>query len=511
VIGSPGSTLWLLHHEIRLAWRRMLGGRRGRVRLIAFAVVGVAFGVAGVPLALALRKFEIPVNSLSVLAACAASLVIFTLMLSQTLAGAADALYARGDLDLLFSSPVNPRKVLTVRFAALAGSAFIAFALLTGPFIIPMAVFGHWRWLSFFVVLGSLSLAASGTGLAMSVGLFALIGPRRTRVVAQILAAIIGAAFFLTSQTRAILGARSSSVWLQVFNAASDPSLRIPTIASWPLRAVLGDPLPLATFAIVGTAIFVGVTAWLSRRFAADASAAQGADNGVQRASRRVAGAFVGGVFAVTFQKEMRLITRDIALIAQVLLRVLYLLPASFLLVRNAASHMDWVLPGGAAVIAFLSGQVGASLTWITVSAEETPELIACAPASNATVRNAKLAAGLAPLAALLIIPLCIVGSISPLTGLAAALGASYAAIAAGLINAWHPTPGKRSEFRRRRTGSLLMSLVLILISLFICGATALVAIGSPFAIGPAIAAGAALLVMRRSPGQIADAIAAQT
>ena len=38
--------------------------------------------------------------------------VILTLMLSGTLAGAADTLYERGDLDLLFSSPLAPRKVL---------------------------------------------------------------------------------------------------------------------------------------------------------------------------------------------------------------------------------------------------------------------------------------------------------------------------------------------------------------------------------------------------------------
>jgi ABC-2 type transport system permease protein len=511
VIGRPGSTLWLLSHEIRLSWRGLIGGRRGKVRLAAFGVLGLAFGVAGVPLALALRDYELPVNPLSILAADFACLVIFTLMLSQTLAGAADALYTRGDLDLLFSSPLNPRMTLTVRFASLAATAFTAFALLMLPFLVPMAIFGHWRWLSALLLLGALALGASGTGLAVSVGLFAVIGPRRTRAVAQILAAIIGAAFFLTSQLRTLLGERSTSLWLQLIGAASDPRLRLPPLASWPIRAALGDPLPLAVMLAAGAGVFFLVTAWLSRRFAADAASAQGADVG-RRVSRGVAGPFTGGVFAATFVKELRLLTRDIALLAQVLLRVLYLLPVTFLLLRSAAGHEIFALPGGAAAITFMAGQVGASLTWITVSAEEAPELLMCAPASTARVRNAKLVAGLAPLGLLLAVPLAIVTVASPLAGLAATAGAVAAAYAAGLINAWYPTPGKRSDFlRRRRSGSLLTGLAYLFVSALIAGAAALVAAGLVWiALAPAALALAALFVLRRSPARIAEALAAQ-
>jgi ABC-2 type transport system permease protein len=512
VIGRPGSTIWLLGHEIRLSWRGLIGGRRGRVRLIVLGVLGVAFAIGGVPIALALRRFDVPVDTLSILAADAGCVVIFTLLVSQTLAGAADALYARGDLDLLFSSPLEPRKTLTVRFAALAGSAFTAFALLASPLMIPLAIFGHWRWLALYPALGALALAASGTGLALAVALFALIGPRRTRAVAQILAAIIGAAFFLTSQIRTIFGARAESIWTQVADTAGDPSLRLPPLAAWPLRAVTGDPLPLATMLIVGAAIFTGVTAWLSRRFAADAASAQGADTSSRRVARGVAAPFTGGVFASTLIKEFRLLARDIALLAQVLLRVLYLLPVTFLLLRNATGHQSWALPGGAAAITFMAGQVASSLTWITVSAEEAPELLQCAPAASATVRNAKLVAGLTPLALLLAIPLGVVIVAAPLTGLAATAGAAAAAISAGLINAWYPTPGKRSDFlRRRRSGSLLTGLALFFVSLLIAATTALAAVGLPWALIPAVLAGAALLALRRSPAKIAEALAAQT
>ncbi len=509
MIGPPGSTLWLLSHEMRLAWRGFFGGKQRVRRVVALAIAGGLFLVLALPLAWAIRGFEPPVNTVTILIADVAAVMIFSLMLSQTLAGAADALYARGDLDLLFSSPLDPRKTLTVRFAALAATAFSAFALLALPFLVPLAIFGHWRWLALFPMLAALALIASAVGLALAVALFALIGPKRTRAVAQILAAVIGAGFFLVSQSRTLFGARSTTIFLQVMAAAGDPRLKLPPLADWPLRAALGQPVPLLSMLALGAGLFLVVTAWLSRRFAADAAAAQGTDAGRRRAAGAGLGAFAGGAFAATFMKEVRILRRDIALMAQVLLRTLYLLPAAFLVIRNAGEHASLALPGGAAVIAFLSGQVASTLTWLTLSAEEAPELIACAPAAPAAVRNAKLAAGLAPLIAILVLPLAALTWLAPAAGLAAVLGAAAAAIAAGMINAWYPTPGKRSEFRRRRTGSLLTGLALLFVSLLIGAATALVAIGSPFALIPAALAAAFLLVMRRSPAQIADALAA--
>jgi ABC-2 type transport system permease protein len=510
VIGRPGSTLWLLGCEMRLSWRGIWGTRRFRLRAISLAVVGVGFLAIGVPLALALQDTELPRNAYTILGADVGSLLIFTLMLSQTLAGATEALYTRGDLDLLFSAPISPRKVLTVRFASLAASAFSAFALLVLPFLIPLAIFGHWPWLAVLPVLAAYALAASGTGLALAVALFRLIGPKRTRTVAQLIAAVIGAAFFLTSQVRSLLGGQgASSLWQQVAASAGDPSLRLPPGADWPLRAMLGEPLPLAGLLIVGLGLFAATSTWLSRRFAADAAAAQGADVGVARTPGKAPGAFVSGAFAATFVKEQRLLWRDIGLISQVLLRTLYLLPVTFLVVRNAGSHSMFALPGGAAAIAFLAGQVGGSLTWITLSAEDAPELLASAPAGATTLRAAKLAAGLAPLAALLVIPLAVLTWLAPIVGLAALLGSTATAGASGMINAWHPNPGKRSEFRRRRQGSLLVTFAQLLITLMIGGATALAALGLVWALIPAGVAALLLLLMRRSPARIAEALAA--
>ena len=63
MIGRPGSTLWLMANEARLGWRGLVGGPRARRRIITLAVLGAVFGLMGVPVALALRRVEVPVNA----------------------------------------------------------------------------------------------------------------------------------------------------------------------------------------------------------------------------------------------------------------------------------------------------------------------------------------------------------------------------------------------------------------------------------------------------------------
>lgn len=511
MIGRPGSTLWLLAAEMRLGVRDMLG-RRGPMRLvfIGAGVLALVFAL-GLPVATALRGVEIPISPMSVLIADAAMIVVFTLMLSQSLAAAAQSLYTRGDLDLLFSAPIAPRKVLTVRCAAIALNAFTAFALLIGAPLLPIAIMGHWRWLSVLLVLAALAMAASACGLLLAMGLFRLIGARRTRTVAQIMAALIGAAFFLGSQARNILGGhQAANLWITLAQTARESRFHPPPAAAWPLRAMLGEPAPLAGLAAAAALLFLGSSQWLGTRFAADAAAAGGVDlAGAPRARSGPVGAFATGALAATFRKEMRLLWRDAALLAQVFLRVLYLLPLAFLVLRNAGSHMTYALPAGVAALAFMTGQVSGTLSWVTVSAEDAPDLLACCPAPIAVLIRAKLAAALTPVAALLVLPLLALIVIAPAAGLAATAGCSAAAMASSLINVWYNKPAKRSDFRRRRSGSWLGAFFQTLVTALIGVATAAAAYPSVLALIPAVIAGGALLLMRRSDDQIAQSLRA--
>lgn len=512
-LASPGSTPWLLAHEMRLHWRNFRAGRAGRGArgLVGLAVVGAVLLGGGVLAALGLRDVEVPINPLSVSLAALGCAVVFTLMLSQTLIAASEALYERGDLDLLFSSPIKPAKVLFVRSLGVAGGVSTVFLVFAVPLLAPAVVWGHPGWIGVFGVLGALALAAAAVGLLLAMGLFALIGPRRTRVVAQVMAALVGAVFFLVSQAQTLLGERrSDSLFGEIVRQARDGRLEPPAVLSLPLRAMLGEPLPLLALLAGAAALFWLASATLGRRFSDAAAATQGKTGG-RPARERPGGrgrAFAGGPFLATLRKELRLIGRDAALLSQVLLRVLYLIPTAVLLSRNAAEGTGAALAGGAGVVAFLAGQVAGSLAWITLSAEDAPDLLAVSPAGIRTLRRAKLAAALIPTALLLAAPIAALAWFAPAVAAWTVLGAVLAAWSSGLINVWRQRPGKRSEFRRRGGASWIVTVAEILVSTLLAGATSLAVAGFPaWSLIPLVLAGGALLSLRRSDAQIARSL----
>ncbi|WP_297511799.1 hypothetical protein [uncultured Caulobacter sp.] len=508
---KPASTPWLLAHELRLAWRGVWSKRasRGVGSLIAFAILGGMMLIGGIAAGLGLRGHQIPVIPLSVAISDLVLAVIMTLMLSTTLAASADALYERGDLDLLFSSPLTPRKVLFVRALAMAVNAGLFFMVPAVLLVTPSIVLGHPAWAGLFVLLAAASLAASGVGLLLAMALFALIGPRRTRTVAQVMAALIGAAFFLASQYRNLMGRQASeTLFARVAKEASHGAFKPPPFADIPLRAALGQPLPLLIVAAIGLGLFLFAAQTLGRRFADAAAATAGAET--RKAAKGPTRAFAAGAFQATVRKELRLVARDAALLSQVLLRVLYMLPLAFVLARNAAHMPAWALAGPAAAVTFLAGQVAGSLAWITISAEDTPDLLAISPTPIGVLNRAKLTAALVPVALLLAIPIAVMAWFAPLAAFWAALGAGLAAWSAGLINVWRQKPGKRADFRRRRGGSVLTALAETMITLLIGVATGLAVAGLlAWAPLPLIVAGALMMALRRTDEQIAQALRA--
>jgi ABC-2 type transport system permease protein len=509
---APGSTVWLLRHELRLSLRGLLAGRaRGRAGMIwaTVALPVLLMAVGGAPLGFALRDVEMPMTPAAMLIAGAVTAMVFTLMLSQTLAAAVEALYLRADLDLLFSSPIAARKVLTVRFLGVALSVCAVFAFFLAPFVLPIAVFGHPAWLASLLVLLDIGLAASAAGLLLAAALFRLIGPRRTRTVGQVLAALIGAAFFLASQARNILGGvRAESLFVSLVRVSKQTGFHLLPGADLPLRAVVGEPLPLLIVTAVGVGAFLLANTLLGRAFARDAASASGADTARSRARGGV-GAFAGGAFAVTLRKELRLLARDPALLSQVLLRVLYMLPLGFVLLRQAGSHQSYVLPGGAAALVVLAGHVAGSLAWVTISAEDAPDLLACAPAGVRTLRRAKLAAAFLPTAVMLAIVLVPLLVLAPWVGLVATAGCAAATVASGYLNLWWQKPGKRADFRRRRASSWLVAMAELFVGLLIAAATGLLAAGVWWAVIPAALAALITFGLRRSDTRIQAALRA--
>jgi len=459
----PGSAAWLLRHELRLALRKV-GFRSSRPWLIAATVLWLAYHVAPWAVLYAGGSVETTAatgasghaGAVGVMVG-AALWAMFTLMLSHAITYSVDALFERGDLDLLLASPLEPRHVFMARGLGVAVSCVTLYALLLLPFAHVGLVTGHARLMAIYPALLALALLAAAGGLALTMWLVRLLGVRRARTVAQLLGAFVGAAFFLVVQAGNLFGdARLGNWWQAVRSAAeSESSWWLAQLIRMPFDAMRGEPAALAALLALGLGAFAGTVAFTARRFhlgTQESTAA--ARNGKPRADLALAPRplhFRSGLVLVVLTKEWRLIARDPQLVAQTLLQVLYLLPLIFIGGRQG-DFGQVLIPG----LVLGATSLASGLSWITVAAEDAPELVAAAPVDRGRVRRLKLLAALLPVW-LLVSPLLVfLAATRPLASLVFGACVLGATVSAGLIHLNVSQPGDRRQMNRRGKGNKL-------------------------------------------------------
>ncbi|MEZ5972532.1 MAG: hypothetical protein R3C31_12040 [Hyphomonadaceae bacterium] len=460
---GPGGVLFLLSHEMLLTWRNFRASGKGRHvrRAIFYTFITAALGFGGYWAARLLSEFtpEPTVAMLGVTGGVFA--ILLSLMLSQALMLITESLYQRGDLDLLLSSPIPLWRVVLVRMSAIAINVGIFYLILVAAVCVWLPSFGGWPWVGFAPAVLLLTLFATAVALVLARILFAVIGPKNTRVVAQILGSLIGAAFFVASQVPRFSEDESrAQAMRQIFEAAV-PVLGDPiSPLSLPARAAFGLNGDLAIWAAVAAGSFLLAVWWYASGFARDAAAIAGLGQRRKRNTRAARG-MRGGVRATLVSKEWRLLRRDPLLLSQILLPLLYFAPLFVVFGSqvNDGGMTRLSAAGVASAFVLIATSFAASLAWLTVSAEDAPDLITSAPVSRDEVDNAKAVAAGAPSALLLLLPVIGVGAfVSPMAGFWLALGGSAAIISTCLIAIWHQTPGNRKEFRRRTRGSLMLN-----------------------------------------------------
>lgn len=463
---APGSTLWLLGHELRLAWYNSAvsgGKRRPGIASIVVWIVGwavmhaAAFGVLS-----SLGRHPADPALLGVLAG-AVLLVISTFMLSGALKACTLALFERGDLDLLLSSPLPSRSIFSVRLLGVAASSAALFLFLFTPFAHVALFLGRPGWLAIYPTVAALALVIACAAMLLTLALVRLFGARRTRVLAQVLAAVAGALLFLLSQSFNFIFHGDDRALAQSARHMIEHGVLAPDSPLWlPGRAALGEPLPLlALAALAGAACWLTV-ARTHRFFVKGLQQAAGIGHAAPRAAGGVRFRFRRSLFDTVVVKEWRLIARDPHLISQVLLQVVYLVPLLFVILRND----DASGPAIAAGLTLLSSSLTAALAWIVISAEDAPDLLLSSPAAMRTIRLAKLAAAtMLPLLAVAL-PLLWMIAHGPLAGLMTAFTVTGAVLSAALVVLWVGRPAPRSNFKTRGKENFLCSMLELAVSL---------------------------------------------
>jgi len=480
----PCSLAWFARHELRLAWRdglfMMTAGGRRRLRGVVIGVVLFALFMHLVAL-LMLGPYAplggAPDRTVLVFVT-AGALLAASAMLSQALESVTRAFYARADLDLILASPAALRRLFAVRIGAMVLQVSLMAALLAAPFVDVLALKGGVRWLGAYGVVAAMGCASVALAVALAAALFRLLGPRRTRLVAQVAAAVIGAAFVIGLQAAAILSYGSLSRFAVLRSQALSGRLPAPESPFWwPARAILGDPLALA--AVLGASLLLlgAAIVFLAPRFARYAVAAASWAEGAPRRRRRRMGFRRGSPAQALRRKEWTLLRRDPWLLSQTLMQLLYLLPPGLLLWRSFAdgAAVAVLVP----VLIMAAGQLAGGLAWLAISGEDAPDLVATAPVLAGRVLRAKTEAVMAGIAVVFLPFVAAMTLVSRRDAVVAALGIAASAAAATAIQLWFRSQAKRSHFRRRQTSSRIATFAEAFSSIGWAGTGALAAAGT--------------------------------
>jgi ABC-2 type transport system permease protein len=363
--------------------------------------------------------------------------------------------YARADLDLIMSSPAKHTNLFSVRIAAIALTVTVMALLFSTPFVDVLLISGGPRWLAAFGVVIAMGLSAAAVAIAITILLFRLIGPKRTRFVAQVLAAIIGAGFIIALQVAAIISYGTLSRFaVLTSDSTASYAPEVDSLLWWPARAVMGDSEALLLLLAFGLVLLGSVMAVFSGRFADTAIAAAGYGTpGRRRARER---RFRGGSRASALRrKEFMLLWRDPWLISQTLMQLLYLVPPALLLWRSFADSsaaLVLITP----VIVMAAGQLSGGLAWLTISGEDAADLVATAPLLASRVTRAKIEVVLIAITVIFAPLVAALTFASPVQAAVTAAAIVISAASATAIQLWFRVQAKRSQFRRRQTSSRL-------------------------------------------------------
>ncbi|MFZ2031966.1 MAG: hypothetical protein WAU68_16765 [Vitreimonas sp.] len=499
---KPGGVLWLLRHELRLSWRNWLARTAGPARIIFRVLVLAALLFGGYWIARGIAGVQPNLSPIPLTVVGGIFLLLLSFMVAQALMLITEALYQRGDIDLLLASPLPPWRILLVRMAAIAINVATLYLALAGAVFVWLPVFGGWQWMDFLPTVLALALFSTGLALVLAQLLFRTLGPKTTRIAAQILASLIGAAFFLAIQSqnyvpyqqRAEVYRHVLMYLVPVFGDAANP-------LSIPARAAFGQPVEFATWIGISVGVYL-IAVWrFSSRFIANASAIAGVGGGRRKRDTRVRETR-GGVNASLVRKEWRLIVRDPLLLSQILLPILYFIPLFFIFGTRFQKEglQQYALPGFASAFVLIATTLAASLAWITVSAEDAPDLIAGAPVSRDQLERAKAIAAAGPVILLLLAPAVIASLADWPAGFWLLVGGAGAIISVCLIAIWYQKPGTRKNFRRRTRAGFFVNMGQAFITLSWVGATGLAVAGWAVAsIIPVLIAAGLLLAMHES------------
>ncbi len=434
----PGSTPWLMAHELRLAWR--LGEDKNRwVRILLLGALLLMMSAAGWPIGHVLREHHPSTTGFGALIAAMGFLFVTFMGFMTALSFIAASFVDRGDIDLLLGSPLPRRRLLTVRLAAAGVRSMTLWLFLFSPPVLMVSAIAGPRWLGGLALLADAGLVGTAAASWVILGLFRLLGARRGRTAATIASSLSGLTVGLVSGFSGSLMPAGSPAAAHLHASLNATSFN--GLAALPVRILMGDGIAMTLLGAGSLALFLG-SAWLLAPWFSIVSTR---DDGQSRPSAGAAPlrGFGGKPFALLLIKDYRLLLRNHALMLQILGRSLAFVPllAINLTQNRHSADLATVALAGTLVL----GQTAGSLVWAFVSAETQPDLLASSPLPPGLAVRSRLCASLLPAFALVLLGAALAAARAPLAGISILTMGLGACLSSAAINTNAKASGRRS------------------------------------------------------------------
>jgi ABC-2 type transport system permease protein len=324
-------------------------------------------------------------------------------------------------------------------------------------------------------------MLATSFAILLTMGLFTLMGPSRTRLAAQIVAAVVGAGFVIGIQLVAISSIGSISRFELLRSELILASA--PAIDSWvwiAARGAMGDAASSLLLLLMASGVFAATLSLTARHYAGIVLRAASIDLNSGPVKQREIKFRKMSAAAMLRRKEWKLLLRDKWLLSQTLMQLFYLIPPAYMLWEgfgDGNSIAIVVVP----VIVMASGQLAGGLAWLAISGEDAPELVTTAPVSARQVIRAKVEAVLTGVGLISLPLVLLVGIISAKASMVAAVCITLSVVSATAIQLWFRAQAKRSNFRRRQTSSRMATMAEAFSSILWAGTAGLWVAGSVF------------------------------
>jgi ABC-2 type transport system permease protein len=461
---------WLLAHEMRVNWRSLGFSPRMQIVLgllmLGYVALSFWFAINGIAESIEPTPYFYIMILLG-------SIAMLTFNLSGAMRATQNSLYEHADLELLLTSPASPQKVIMAKLAGIAMSMLSFNVIFVFPLLIPIALVKNPSLLGLPVLIIAIAVFATCIGLGLTLLVVRMIGARAARKAIQIISAVTAASIFIGSQFAVHADVGEKSGFQSLYDWCLHYGIGASGISSLLGRAGFGDPLALGLVVVIAALIFVFTTAALQQRFMNSLQTAGNYSSPRKNKNQNIAQHFSNNFGWMIVKKEILLMLRDPALIFNLLLQLIFLIPLILGLAKITSLFM--VIPGAAFLSVFGSGKLIGDITGIAITGEDAPDLLTVAPRTAKQILRLKLLAVLimgGPL--MLIIPLLLVTK-SPTAALITTLFTAVVAMITAAIELKFSKTSTRRKFSGRKAGSTLANLLNLFVSFFMGGVAAMV------------------------------------